>query len=158
MPPTRITKRSGMGSLLYFYRFGWCLPRALDVIKIVGVKVHFGFPGNWFATSPLIPTRIAKRSVMGSLLYFYRFGCWLPCVIKSDGVKVNFRFLGNWFATWRVTPTRIAKRSVMSCWYISIDLFDVYLDVIKGGDIMVHLGFPGKWFATLRVTPTRIAK
>ena len=67
----------------------------LDVIKSDGVKVNFGFLGNWFATWRATATRIAKRSVMS---------CWYISndlldvyldVIKGDDILVHFGFPGS---------------------------------------------------------------
>ena len=81
----------------------------LDDIKSDGIKVHFGFPGNWFATLRVIATRIAKRSVKGFFLYnyFYRF-CW--CLLWRCE---EWWRQGDWLSTSWVIPTKITRGSVM---------------------------------------------
>ena len=112
-----------------------------DDINSDGVKVHFGFPGNWFGTLRMIPTGIAKLSVMVSAIllshwlvsaltisrvmesrctlgfqatglpYFYRFGWCLPWRHQEWPPRCVL-VPSNWFATLRVIATRIVKRSV----------------------------------------------
>ena len=76
--------------------------RALCYISIALVGVcfeFFGFPGNWLSTSWVIPTKIARGSVMGCLLYFYQCGWCLPWRHPDWRHQRAFSVLDNRFAT-----------------------------------------------------------
>ena len=76
--------------------------RALCYISIALVGVcfdFFGFPGNWLSNLWVIPTKIARGSVMGCLLYFYQCGWCLPWRHPDWRRQRAFSALDNRFAT-----------------------------------------------------------
>ena len=84
-----------------------------DDINSDGVKVQFGFPGNWFVTLRMIPTGIAKLSVMVTLRYCYHIGWCLPWRHQE------------W---WSQGALWVSRQLV---YHIFIALVGVCLDVIK---------------------------
>ena len=118
-----------------------------DDINSDGLKVHFGFPGNWFWTLRMIPTGIAMQSVMVSLRYCYRFGWCLPWRHQE------WRRQGAFWVSWQLVcdlagdshEDRQAKCDGLFVILLSLWLVSSLTSVSDG--VKVHFGFPGNWFA-----------
>lgn len=130
-----------------------------DDINSDGIKVHFGFPGNWFGTLRMIPTGIAKQSVMVSLRYCYRFGWCLPWRHQEWWRQ------GAFWVSWQLVcdlagdshEDRQAKCDGLFAILLSLWLVSSLTSVSDG--VKVHFGFPGQtqqqWIQPVAGNPAR---
>ena len=150
-----------------------------DDINSDGVKVHFGFPGNWFGTLRMIPTGIAKLSVMVSLRYCYHIGWCLPWRHQEwwslGALWVSRQLVCHIFIALVGVCLDIIKgdrqgafwfpaTGLRSCgWLPQGSLSEVrralcYISIALVGVCFDFFGFPGNWLSTSWVIPTKIAR